>query len=321
MLKLNNKFFALILLALSSFIIIGCADDDETTPTAPEGKSITTLASENSDLSILVEALKLAGLDGTLNSSGTYTVFAPTNAAFQALLDGNPAWNSLNDIPADLLRNVLLFHVLNAEVMAADLSNTYVNTLAVGPNDENVSLQVSTTGGVMFNGSSKPITTDIEASNGVIHTVDKVMLPPNIVTLALNNPNFSILVSALTDGRHQADFVAILNAAGPYTVFAPTNAAFEALLASNPSWNSLADIPIETLAAVLSYHVLASANVQSNQLTNNQEITMFSGGKLTVDLSNGAKLKTSSNQTVNISVVDVQGTNGVIHGIDSVLLP
>ncbi|MER3328041.1 MAG: fasciclin domain-containing protein [Candidatus Kapaibacterium sp.] len=205
--------------------------------------------------------------------------------------------------------------------MAADLSNTYVNTLAVGPNDENVSLQVSTTGGVMFNGSSKPITTDIEASNGVVHTIDKVMLPPNIVTLALNNPNFSILVQALTDGRHQADFVAILNAAGPYTVFAPTNAAFEALLASNPSWNSLADIPIETLAAVLSYHVLASANVQSNQLTNNQEITMFSGGKLTVDLTNGAMLKTSSNQMVNISVVDVQGTNGVIHGIDSVLLP
>lgn len=320
MLKLNNKFYALILLALSSFLIVSCSDED-TTPTEPEGKSITTLASENSDLSTLVAALKLAGLDGTLNTSGTYTVFAPTNAAFQALLDGNPAWNSLSDIPADVLKNILLFHVLGSEVKAAGLTNTYVNTLAVGPNDEKVSLQVATTGGVVFNGSTKPITTDIDANNGIIHTVDKVMLPPGIVTLALNNSNFSTLVAALTDGRHSTDFVAVLNAAGPYTVFAPTNAAFDALLASNPAWNTLSDIPIETLAAVLTYHVLANANVQSDQLTNNQEITMFSGGKLTVDLTNGAKLKTSSNQTVNISVVDVQGTNGVIHGIDSVLLP
>lgn len=321
MLNFNNKFYALILLALSSLFMVSCADDDDDSPTGPDAKSITTLASENSDLSTLVEALKLAGLDATLDANGTYTVFAPTNAAFQTLLDGNASWNSLSDIPADLLKNVLLFHVLGTEVMSTDLSDTYVNTLATGPNDANISLQVTTTGGIMFNGSAKPITTDIEASNGVVHTIDKVMLPPNVVALALNNSNFSELVAALTDSRHTPDFIAILNGDGPFTIFAPTNAAFQALYDTNPAWNSSADIPIETLTAVLAYHVLASANVQSSQLTNGQEITMYSQGILKVDLTNGAKLMTSSNQTVNIAIPDVQGTNGVIHAIDAVLLP
>ena len=155
-----------------------------------------------------------------------------------------------------------------------------MNTLATGPNDEALSLQVEVTGAVEFNGDSKPITTDILATNGVIHIIDKVMLPTDVVTLALNNSGFTSLVAALTDTRHTTDFVSLLKMAGPYTVFAPTNSAFQALLDSNVSWNSLADIPIATLEAVLKYHVFAGGNVQSDQLTDNQEITMFSGGKL-----------------------------------------
>lgn len=319
MLKLNNKFYALILLALSSFLMVSC-DDDETL-TAPAAKSITTLASENSELSSFVEALELTGLDGVLDAVGIYTVFAPNNAAFQKLLDGNADWNSLDDIPTELLENVLLFHVLGSEVMSTDLASTYVKTLATGPNDAFISLQVVTTGGVVLNGSTKLITTDINASNGVFHIVDKVMLPPNIVSFALNNANFSELVAALTDARHTPDFIAILNGAGPFTVLAPTNAAFQALYDTNPAWNSTADIPIETLTAVLAYHVLANANVQSTQLSDGQEITMYSGGVLKVDLTDGTKLITSSLQTVNIAIPDVQGTNGVIHAIDAVLLP
>lgn len=319
MLKLNNKFYALIMLALSSFIIVSCSDDD--TPTAPAAKSITTLASENSELSSFVEALKLTGLDEVLDAVGVYTVFAPDNAAFQKLLDGNAEWNSLEDIPTELLENVLLFHVLGTELESTDLTDSYLKTLATGPNDAFISLQVATTGGVVLNGTTKPITTDINASNGVFHIVDKVMLPPSIVTLALNNANFSELVAALTDSRHTPDFIAILNGAGPFTVLAPTNEAFQALYDSNPEWNSTADIPIETLTAVLAYHVLANANVQSTQLIDGQEITMYSGGKVKVDLTDGTQLISSSLQTVNIAIPDVQGTNGVIHAIDTVLLP
>lgn len=146
------------------------------------------------------------------------------------------------------------------------------------------------------------------------------MLPPNVVAKAINNSNFSTLVAALTDSRHTTDFVSVLSGDGPFTIFAPTNEAFQALLNSNSAWNSLTDIPIETLDAVLKYHVVNEANVQSKELKDNQEITMLNSDKITVDLTNGAKLKTSSGQIVAISATDIQGINGVIHVVDTVLL-
>ena len=149
------------------------------------------------------------------------------------------------------------------------------------------------------------------------------MLPPNVVTLALNNDGFTSLVAALTDSRHTTDFVSILSGDGPFTVFAPTNDAFQDLLDSDQNWNSLADVPIATLDAVLKYHVVNGANVQGNQLSNGDVFVL--GGSITIDLSTGVQIKTTSNQTVNIIVSsatnDVQGTNGVVHAIDTVLLP
>lgn len=288
-------------------------------------KDITDLAIATPDLSILVQALQRANLVGALQADGPYTVFAPTNAAFQALLDSNADWNSLDDIPVDVLTNVLLFHVINGNVTSDMLSDTYVNTLATGPNSEPLSLQIEVTGGIEFNGDANPVSgsINIAASNGTIHVIDKVMLPPNVVTLALNNAGFTSLVAALTDSRHTTDFVSILSGDGPFTIFAPTNAAFQALLDSNDSWNSLADIPIATLDAVLKYHVVNGANVQADQLTNGNVTTL--GGTITIDLTSGAQIQTSSMQTVNILVGaatnDVQGTNGVIHAVDTVLLP
>lgn len=314
--NLTTRLF-FIGLILSLGFLTSCSDD---APVVQEYDIVET-AINTPDLSILVAALQRAELVSSLQAEGPFTVFAPTNTAFQSLLDSNPSWNSLEDIPTETLKSVLLFHVLSGNVMASDLSDTYVNTLATGPNDKNLSLQVEVTGGVMFNGDAMPITTDVMATNGVVHVIDKVMLPTNIVTLALNNAGFSTLVAALTDSRHTTDFVSLLQADGPYTVFAPTNDAFQDLLDSNSSWNSLGDIPIATLDAVLRYHVFAGGNVQSSQLTDNQVITMFDGNDITVDLSNGAKIETTSSQSVTISLTDVQGTNGVIHVVDSVLLP
>ncbi|WP_428742577.1 fasciclin domain-containing protein [Tenacibaculum sp.] len=315
--NLTLVFFLSVFLSLGLFT--SCSDDDD--PIIEQPKTIVDLATENSSLSVLVSALQKVDLVSALQAEGPFTVFAPTNEAFQALLDSNASWNSLDDIPVETLKSVLLFHVISGQVKAADLTDTYVNTLSTGPNDEMLSLQVEVTGGVEFNGDSKPVSTDIMASNGVVHVIDKVMLPANIVTLSLNNAGFTSLVAALTDTRHTTDFVSLLSQNGPYTVFAPTNDAFQVLLDSNASWNSISDIPIATLEAVLKYHVFAGGNVQSDELSDNQEITMFDGNIVTVDLSSGAKLNTTSSQSVVISLTDVQGTNGVIHVVNSVLLP
>lgn len=309
-----------ILIVLFTLVFFAsCNEDDEI---VIETNTIVDVAVEN-NLTSLVDAVQRAGLTSTLSGNDSFTVLAPTNQAFQDLLDSNTSWNTINDIPVETLQAVLLFHVIEGTVRSTDLSDTYVNTLSLGPNDEPLSLQVEVTGGVAFNGDETPITVDVNASNGIVHVINKVMLPPNIVTLALNNSGFSSLVTAITDSRHTTDFVSILSGTGPFTVFAPTNAAFQALLDSNPSWNSLADVPIATLDAVLKYHVISGANVQANQLSNGIVSTL--GGNITIDLTSAPQIQTTSSQRVNIlvgaSTNDVQGTNGVIHAIDAVLLP
>ena len=311
-----KNLLKLLSLVLIVTFVSSCDDDDDVVPVVPTNTIVDVAV--NNDLSSLVAAVTRADLANTLSGEGPFTVFAPTNAAFQELLDSNADWNSLEDIPVETLKTVLLFHVLSGTVASSDLSDTYVSTLATGPNDEALSLQVEVTGGVEFNGNASPVTTDVEASNGIVHVIDKVMLPPNVVSLALNNAGFTSLVAALTDSRHTTDFVGVLSGTGPFTVFAPTNAAFQALLDSNTDWNSIADIPVATLEAVLLYHVVGG-NVQASQLSNGDVATL--GGTLTIDLTNGAQIVTSSDQTVNIIIVDVQGTNGVIHAIDTVLLP
>jgi transforming growth factor-beta-induced protein len=312
--KFLKKLLPILIL---SIFFQSCSDDEEVTPVVVTN-TIVDVAVAN-DLTSLVAAVVRADLATTLSGDGPFTVFAPTNAAFQALLDSNASWSSVNDIPVETLRAVLLFHVLSGTVGSGDLSDTYVSTLSTGPNEEALSLQVEVTGGVEFNGDANPVAVDVNASNGIVHVIDKVMLPPNVVSLALKNAGFTSLVDALTDSRHTTDFVAVLSGAGPFTVFAPTNAAFQALLDSNTEWSSVADIPVATLEAVLLYHVVNEANVQADQLSNGDVATL--GGAITIDLTNGAQIVTSSGQTVNIIITDVQGTNGVIHAVDTVLLP
>ncbi|MGK0412694.1 MAG: putative surface protein with fasciclin (FAS1) repeats [Polaribacter sp.] len=300
-----------------SIFFQSCSEDEDVLQTVATNTIVDVAIANN--LTSLVAAVTRADLASTLAGEGTYTVFAPTNAAFQELLDSNPAWNTVNDIPVETLKAVLLFHTLDSKVMSTDLSDTYVNTLSTGPNGEALSLQVEVSGGVAFNGDATPVAVDVDATNGIVHVINKVMLPPNVVTLALNNAGFTSLVAALTDSRHTTDFVAVLTGIGPFTVFAPTNDAFQDLLDSNSAWNTLADIDIAILEAVLLYHVVNGANVQADQLSSQVYSTL--GGNITIDLTSGAQIVTTSDQTANIIITDVQGSNGVVHAVDTVLLP
>ena len=248
---MNKQLFLFLPMFLLLFST-SCKEDDP----VDEPLTIVETAQATPDLSLLVEAVIAADLVDALNS-GTFTVFAPNNAAFQALLDSDPSWNSISDIPTSVLTSVLLFHVVEGEVRAADLSDTYVNTLSTGPNSEPYSLQVTVTGGVAFDGNAMPLATDVEASNGVVHIIDKVMMPNSLVDFALANPNFSTLVAALTRSSFNGAFVGALSMTGPFTFVEPTNYSFQDLFDFNPAWNSLDDIDDTTLSAVLSYHVFA----------------------------------------------------------------
>lgn len=321
--NLNKLLMAALILSTS---LIACDDDDDdvTNPVTTPSKNIAELASDDNRMDSLIVALTQSGLTSTFQNAGTYTVFAPTNQAFVNLLASNPNWNRISDIDQLTLTGALLYHVLPNTVRSSAITNdSYVSTLSpAGPGSTLASLFLETGNGVKINNSANVIEADIIASNGVIHVIDAILSPQNIVELALNDDRFSTLVAAL-----QADssfsYVATLSGAGPFTVFAPTNAAFQALLDSEPTWNTLADIPTATLSKVLEYHVVTVGNVQSGSLTQGQVIPTLEGSELTVDLTSGAQLDTENpNQgKVDIIVTDVQGTNGVIHAVDEVLLP
>lgn len=291
-------------------------------PNVDNPKSIYELASSDSDLSSLRAALDKAGLSSTLNASGTFTVFAPSNAAFSAFLTAN-GFASLNDVPTALLKDVLLNHVLGTKVTSTQLATGYVSTLAksAAAPTRSLSMFINIASGVKINGVATVTTPDIMATNGVIHKVDKVIPMPTIVTHALANPNFSSLVAALTR-PDMPNFVGILSgtASSPFTVVAPTNAAFASLL-TEINLPNLAAVPQATLENALKYHVVAGANVASTDLTNNMVVTTFQGGTWTVTTTGGAKIKDANNRTANIIAVDVQCTNGIIHALDKVLLP
>lgn len=301
---LNSMLFALLL----SMPFVSCSDDDGAT--TPEEQSIVEIATGDNQFSILVSALDRVGLVSVLEGAGPFTVFAPTDAAFQA---SGIDLNALSDAE---LREVLLYHVLGAEVKSTDIAagQTYATTAATtGPNGTQLSILIEKSTGVKINNSANVTTADVDATNGVIHIVDQVILPLDIVGHAAANSNFTSLVSTL--GAASGDLVNVLSGDGPFTVFAPLNSAFDAISTVT------AGLDADQLAKVLTYHV-ASGNVQSSGLSDGMSIPTVNSESITVSIDAGVVTLTDTNGgTSKVLLTDVQATNGVIHVIEQVLIP
>jgi len=171
-------------------------------------------------------------------------------------------------------------------------------------------MYIGVEGGVSINKNTKVTSADIAAKNGVIHVVDKVILPPSIVNIAIDNANFSILVQAVV----KAGLVDALSGAGPFTVFAPTIDAFKALFAQLGIMG-IDNLTAEQLTPILTYHVV-SGNVLSTALSNGDVPTLNKGKSLKVNLSGGVKINDSE-----VVAANIQGSNGVVHVINKVLIP
>lgn len=319
------KIKLIAFLALIAFVSVSCNNDDNDSSQTPQ--TIVSIAKANPELSNLVAALEKADLAATLNTSGSYTVFAPTNTAFSAFLSAK-GYANLNEVPVAALKEILLNHVLSTKVKSTEIATGYVKTLAKGgaSASNTISMYLEKGTGVTINGGktnggATVITADIEASNGIIHVVDGVIGLPTIVNHAIANKNFTTLVAALTYNP-SSGFAGILSgtASSPFTVFAPTNAAFTSFL-TETGFSGLPAIPANVLETTLKYHVVAGANVLSTSLTNGQVVNTFAGQSFTVNLTGGAKITDASGRVSTIVATDVQCSNGIIHVIDKVLLP
>ena len=301
----------LLLVAVSATFLTACWDDSEDPP-----KNIVQVAQADPRFSVLVEAVTAADLVTTLSGTGPFTVFAPTNDAFTALLAelGLTKAQLLADKP--LLTAVLQYHVLGSKVPKASVPlGKAITPLAGGifKIDAVGSALVVTDG---RNRTSTISATDVAASNGVIHVVDKVLLPADmdIVQTAQALPDFSILVEAVVAANLQG----ALSAPGPLTVFAPTNEAFAALLTELGITKDALLADTTLLTKVLTYHVV-SGRVLKADVPVGTAITTLQGGTFSVDAT--LAITDQNARKANIVATDVLTTNGVIHVIDKVILP
>lgn len=315
----SNKFFKpltkMAMVGLVLFSLTSCSDDDES-PNPQQPSTITDIVVNNPDFSMLRTAVVKAGLAETLAGEGTFTIFAPDNDAFAASGITSAAIEAMS---VDDLTDILLYHTLDSEVPAANVPagpNAAVQTI----NGSSIFL-TKNNAGVFVNGISVK-QADVEASNGVIHVISKVLLPAtgNIVEVAQSNQDFSFLVAAVIRASEgDTNVVEVLSSEGPFTVFAPVNQAF--MDAGFPDIASIQAADPNTLTAILTYHVIG-ARAFSSDLVDGANLPTVNGGTIEVGLGATATVKGNSNDDAsNIIAVDILTTNGVIHVIDQVLLP
>ena len=276
----------------------------------PAAGSITEIAAANDNFSTLVSLLQEYGLDEALNGDGSYTVFAPTNEAFEKISDVIP---TLSDAE---IEDILKFHVIPARAFSSDLASQDYATL-----NTRKDLNVDLSSGIVINGTEEvdPANANINATNGVIHVIDDVLLPEKtVVDIAFYNPDFSLLVEALT----KADLVETLDEGENLTIFAPTNTALEAAL-GELGFSSLEEVPAEALVPILTYHVLGGeVPLLSTDLTDETYYTTLNGAAIKFD-ADMLNLIDANNQEIplNADLLDLEESNGVVHVINGVLLP
>jgi uncharacterized surface protein with fasciclin (FAS1) repeats len=293
-----------------------------------EAKSIVDIAVEDGRFNTLVAAVQAAGLAETLSGEGQFTVFAPTDDAFAGLPEGTV--ESLLEEPEGALKDILLYHVAEGAVPAETVVTLESATTIQG---EPVAIQVAD-GEVILNDSAKVIITDIEASNGIIHVIDAVILPPSmsesvaeaeaemaegemmeaksIAEIAVEDGRFTTLVAAL----EAAGLVETFAGEGAYTVFAPTDEAFAAL--PEGTVESLLADPQGALTDVLLYHVVEGA-VMAEDVVGLTAAPTLLGQDIAVSVDGDGQV--FLNDSIQVIITDIEASNGVVHVIDAVLVP
>lgn len=288
-------------------------DIDHQTHCLAATMDIVDTAIANGNFKTLVIAVQTAGLVPTLKSRGPFTVFAPTDAAFAKLPPGTIS-DLLKPENRQLLIRILTYHVVAGNLTAAAI--LALNPPVRVPTLNGDSFLVTKDGNKLKVDDATVIIPDVFATNGIIHAIDTVLIPPakDIVDVAVDNGNFKVLVQALT----AAGLVPALKSPGPFTVFAPTDAAF-AKLPPGTITDLLKPENKQLLIKILTYHVVAGNYTAASIIALNPPVRIptLAGQSVLVTL-NGNKVKVND---ATVIIPDVFASNGIIHAIDTVLLP
>ncbi len=318
------KILKILSISLLFISMYSCSKDDNE-PQMVIQKTIFEHVASSMNYSYLLYALQKTDLDDILNGEGNYTLYAPNNRAFIGFLMRR-GYNTLDEVPTEALKKLLLNHVMAGQIRYRDFKSGYYPTAAGSDvNDRPLSIYINQVNmRVTLNGSSRIVQGNINASNGVIHAVNAVIPIPSLVTFVLADPNLYNLSLALTRDDLTEDFPTILNtengrAPAPFTVFAPNNMAFVDLL-NELEIDRLNLIDEPTLNLTLNHHVLVETNAFSSDLSDNLTLSTL-GGDITANVSDGVSLTDGNARVSKIIASDIQANNGVLHIIDKVILP
>lgn len=300
-----------VILAIAAFLIITPVTALANNNSEKTTKDIVDTAASVEIFSTLVAAVKAADLVTALKGDGPFTVFAPTNDAFKALPAGTVE-SLLKPENKQMLVDILKYHVVAGDVKAKDVVKLSKAKTLLG---KKVKIKVKN-GSVYLNGKTKVIQTDIAATNGTIHVIDSVLMPPaakkmNIVETAASTNMFNTLLAA----AKAAGLADTLANGGPFTVLAPTDKAFSKLPKGTVE-NLLKPENKDTLVKILKYHVI-SGEVRAAQVVKLKKAKTLEGQNVKIKTMNG-NVKINN---VNVVKTDVEASNGVIHVIDGVLMP
>lgn len=294
-----------------------CQKNDDTTATP---KTITDQILEDNQFSILRAAITYAGVGDALKGANL-TFFAPNDAAFQA---SGLTESAIRALSKDQVKDIVLYHALYTPVPSANVPSG-INSVQTAGNG--VAFINKTNTGTIYINQARVTQADLTTANGVIHIIDRVLMPSagTMLNAIQNNPNLTFLAAAVKRiGSTSPTLLAALSntsSANPVTVFAPNDAAFKA----DGRYTTLAAIESanpQTLVSLLSYHIVSGV-MFSNQLQTGSTNTLLSGSRVTIGSSNGtATVKGNRNATpASIKTPDVVTVNGVIHIVDQVLQP
>jgi len=301
------------LAVLATMVAPGFAQTDE---------SIADIAVANGSFTTLVAAASEAGLVDTLASDGPFTVFAPTDAAFAQLLDDLNVTAEELLANKELLTSVLTYHVVPGKVMSSDIPGLFDSSGALFAETVNGSrVKITQNGSSVYVNYARVTAADIEASNGVIHVIDRVILPPSFVVQVAQSNNtgqFDTLLAA----AEAAGVVDALSDGGPFTILAPTDDAFAALLSALGVSAGELLANTELLTSVLTYHVIPgeflSGDITAAANGNGTfEAPTLNGDTVTVTVNGGF----ISVDGATVVAKDIVASNGVIHVISKVILP
>lgn len=315
--SLLTQFFLIFSLLV---LVTACADEDDN-GNVINGPTALDFLIDSPNHNIFLDALISTQLDESIENSRSITLFAPTDQAFSVFLAANN-YASIHSIPEELLRTLLLYHIQSETRMLDQFNSQYYKTQA-NVDGNQMDAFISFSNNILrINDAASVTTGDTRVSNGVVHVVDQVLELPSVITLIFADPNFSNLETALNREGLSISLDDNASASAPFTIFAPTNAAFTALIASDPNdnLNSFQDVLNQNnFDDKLLYHILGNQRLALDDFVDGQILNPLGTGTFRINTNAGITIHDGNGTITNLTATNITAFNGIIHQLDFVL--